>query len=170
MPTRAHSSVSSPVRTRRALPWIALALTLLVAGVWLSSGIIFTRYVHHTANKSEFGGIVMTGQLLCWMKPFAREGMVGLSAIRNGAYVLSWNFEFVYQPPSVIGARIPLWLPTLLLTIPTTLLFLKRRRAPGLCPHCSYPLSSLPPNSPCPECGTQTSNLKAKNSSDRTPI
>ena len=47
----------------------------------------------------------------------------------------------------------PIWLPLLLLSLPTAYLWLRRDIVPGHCRKCRYDLSALPPNSPCPECG-----------------
>ena len=56
---------------------------------------------------------------------------------------------------------LPLYIPLLILSIPTAYLWLprlrairsNRRRRRNVCPRCAYSQLSLPPNSRCPECG-----------------
>jgi len=55
----------------------------------------------------------------------------------------------------ILGAGMPLWLPFSLFSISGIISLWRAhsRPRPGLCSHCHYPLTGLPPNSPCPECG-----------------
>lgn len=86
---------------------------------------------------------------------------------------LDWNFEYippdgspavragtttraiVMPVPSMPQWLVPLWLPALCFATLTLWLWwpFLRRIPRGHCPHCFYDLRSLPPNSPCPECG-----------------
>jgi predicted amidophosphoribosyltransferase len=50
-------------------------------------------------------------------------------------------------------AVVPLWIPMLLVAIPTAWLWRRdRRHSPGCCPRCGYDLSGTP-SGICPECG-----------------
>ena len=50
-------------------------------------------------------------------------------------------------------AKIPLWMLPFALILPAAYAFARDRLIPNSCLHCSYPLTGLAPNSPCPECG-----------------
>jgi hypothetical protein len=50
-----------------------------------------------------------------------------------------------------IAFVVPLYIPFVLLSLPTAYLWLRRRVPPGSCRALAYPLANLPPNSPCPE-------------------
>ena len=59
---------------------------------------------------------------------------------------LGWGLD-----PGVIF--VPLWIPLLLIAVPTAWLFLTGRRVPpGRCPSCGYDLTGTP-SPTCPECG-----------------
>jgi hypothetical protein len=60
---------------------------------------------------------------------------------------------WVGQLPGVVEVRLPLWIPFVLLALPTAWLWYRdRRRPPGSCPRCGYDLSGAP-SGLCPECG-----------------
>jgi hypothetical protein len=60
---------------------------------------------------------------------------------------------------SVAYLFIPLYIPLLLIALPTTFLWLRDRRSKSpVCPACDYDLSGIQTGSPCPECGTLRSD------------
>ena len=85
---------------------------------------------------------------------------------RNETPAWAWLPQWRSDPIGFLGVSgvidtltIPLWIPLLLLATPTTFLLLRDRRNPAnSCPHCSYPLSRLPPDSTCPECGKRATS------------
>lgn len=66
---------------------------------------------------------------------------------------------FEWYPSEVSAAFIPLWLPLVLLAVPTVLLFWlgRRRIRPGHCWKCGYNLRGNI-SGRCPECGRKTSD------------
>jgi hypothetical protein len=50
---------------------------------------------------------------------------------------------------------VPLYIPFVLLSLPTAYLWLRRRVPPGSCRRCAYSLANLPPGAQCPECGAK---------------
>lgn len=77
-----------------------------------------------------------------------------------------WSLPALSLPPSAApGAPfrfeliLPLWLPaSLALSILLLASAMLRTPIPGLCAHCRYPRSDLPPTAPCPECGQRPSS------------
>jgi hypothetical protein len=60
--------------------------------------------------------------------------------------------------PKSLDWALPLWIPFLLLVLPTTVLFcLDRRSLSGQCPRCAYDLAGIA-TGVCPECGHTATN------------
>ncbi len=69
-------------------------------------------------------------------------------------------YSFFVDPHSAGGLRVvifPLWMPLLVLAVPTAVLWWRDRRRiqPGHCPKCGYNLTGNL-SGRCPECGTLT--------------
>ena len=69
----------------------------------------------------------------------------------------SWWFDFGRFPGSW-SLSVPLWLPALACGAVSAVLWRRRARARrlarlGACPACAYPMTELPPDARCPECG-----------------
>lgn len=67
-----------------------------------------------------------------------------------------WRFGFYRKP--VIDVWFPLWIPTLIVIVPTTWMWrheiIAHRRRPGVCRKCGYDITGLVGKEACPECGT----------------
>lgn len=73
-----------------------------------------------------------------------------------------WGFECYSSGPGRMAITLPLWLPFVLVTTPSVLLWAKdirrrRRGRAGLCVKCGYPCRGHTPHAKCPECGTTPS-------------
>jgi hypothetical protein len=64
----------------------------------------------------------------------------------------SWR---ILPKPFLTNSLLFAAVPAFLLTAFHTFRFVRTRRrlSKNLCPHCTYPLTGLPPSAPCPECG-----------------
>lgn len=65
-------------------------------------------------------------------------------------------------PPATTDVTIPLWIPLVILMVPTVFLWLHRRARPkaGQCPNCRYNLTGNL-SCRCPECGTNVTSTSA---------
>jgi hypothetical protein len=97
------------------------------------------------------------GHVSIYHFPFARRPYTRLSGALLHPPHLERQVPRILLPSgssSMCLLSLPLWIPMSLSTIPTLLHFRRKyRRGSLLCASCSYPLTGLPPNSPCPECG-----------------
>jgi len=141
-------------RIRKTIKWGGLVVAVAIASLWG-----FSLRVH------------LRGEALCgYMTSFAhghcRVSHLVPSPVHQTHFTYNvmnvplrpaWGFEY-YAQDSYWSARFPLWLPFLLVAIPTALAWrldtlATRRARVGMCPKCSYPRTGLAPSSPCPECG-----------------
>ncbi|HEX2838323.1 MAG TPA: hypothetical protein VHN77_09380 [Phycisphaerales bacterium] len=89
----------------------------------------------------------------------------GLSTNETGFMFYLRQSDIEWLPSLLTGTNgyilsVPLWLPFVLITLPTALAWrldtiATRRAKLGACPTCSYPRTGLAPSSPCPECGKE---------------
>jgi hypothetical protein len=70
-------------------------------------------------------------------------------------YGFSWPYVALAPFPYASTVRLPLWLPLLVIAIPTAILWHRDRRRipPGHCQSCGYNLTGNV-SGKCPECGT----------------
>jgi len=88
----------------------------------------------------------------------ARFLVRGLDASAPFLWLPSISRSSGYTGPALV-INVPYWIPLGATLISTGLLYCRhsRRVRPGHCPKCRYDLSTLPPDSPCPECGRPSS-------------
>jgi len=163
-------------RARRWLKWCGLALSLLILLAWVASLFWTCRYETAGAPVGPLGGYS-----LGWDEKRANERRLLMSnvGLRGGCLVFfrdfvnkvyhvqgSWQFRPERRPPwsrwvpyidagpRVIDVRVPLWIPLLLVAVPTTCLWWldHRRTPPGRCRECGYNLTGNV-SGVCPECG-----------------
>lgn len=66
-----------------------------------------------------------------------------------------WNWDAHVYAADDWFVRIPLWTPWLLSLGWAVWAWRPRRFGPGRCRRCGYSIAELPPDLPCPECGTR---------------
>jgi hypothetical protein len=136
-------------RRGRILKWAGLVGSLLIALAWIGTlGWIAAYQVGYSHNIMLQGGTL-------WMIPIA-----------NGATVVEWHpslnltWWWWSRPFGPIPGTIciPLWIPFLLVVIPTMALWRMDRRVvpPGHCRNCGYNLTGNV-SGVCPECGEKAS-------------
>ncbi len=150
-------------RTRRRLKWVGTLICVLILAAWVSStGLVSSRSlsVEYVGNANYF---LLTMGTMHWydgVNPSAQKGWAvhSVSASSRAPWPLWLRsgclWPSVAQNPgraSVI--YIPLWLPFLIVMIPTALLWWRDRRLPpGHCQRCGYNLTGNV-SGRCPECG-----------------
>ena len=138
-------------RVRRIAKWTGLAVCVLLLGAWIASwfGSLTwgsLTWDSHCLHLSIGGGVLG----VIWGSPGLETGF---DAWLHEGMWNSWTVTF-----DVIGSTVtvfvPLWLPLLLVAIPTAFLFYRDRRrpGPGHCPQCGYDLTGNV-SGVCPECG-----------------
>ncbi len=80
------------------------------------------------------------------------------ASLINRKHPFYWGVQAHRLPWSTnaYGVNISLWCPTLVLAVPTVMLWRSHRRyckTERPCPKCNYSLTGLPAGSACPECG-----------------
>ncbi|UCF32491.1 MAG: hypothetical protein JSV78_09155 [Phycisphaerales bacterium] len=139
-------------RTRRTrfLKWLGLVMCALIVVAWLVSlrwGLVYQ-------GREYLGGFTLgQGGLVC-----ARELGQGWHAldmknrdVLEGVWERRWpdiSFDVAEW-----GVLIPLWIPFVVLAVPTAILWWRdRRNPPGHCRNCGYNLTGNI-SGICPECG-----------------
>lgn len=142
-------------RVRRITKWAGLATVVLIIGVGCCSIRWFVSY-----SLISRRGVFSTGFLRATV--FVGFGGTGAAPRRPGwalynlpppARSIGWS-PYNYTDTGMRMIGVPLWMPLVLIAVPTAWLFGRDRRAsPDHCP-CGYPLTGLAPGAPCPECGS----------------
>lgn len=153
-------------RWRRYTKWTMLAVTLATATIFVASG--FVGFLLPNVVQIEAGYIILQSGNPAGssMTPhiYRTQDLVGIerfygwySAPRRNVF---WRPAPVTNRPNArilfAVTLIPAWIVTLLLTVPTALLFWcdRNRHLPGHCPACNYDLTANE-SGVCPECGTE---------------
>ncbi len=136
-------------RTRRALKWAGLAVSVLlvaalVASVWVK---VTLRRVPHFV---EFRSGAAT---YCWF-PAGAGGPHARWAVDRQIYPHLTGLPFVYHEARYFIIDVPIWMLAVLVAIPTAWLWWRDRRGipPGHCQRCGYDLTGNV-SGRCPECG-----------------
>ena len=153
-------------RCRRVGKWFAAAATLAICVVCLASerwGAMWDGRVSDRSMRVWVGAGTLHWFLEAPFVPptfgfyerfrLAPMGFVtGVRAKGQNVSDRRWLPEQIRDRSGTAGA-LPLWIPFVLITIPTALLWrLDRLRLPGHCPKCNYDLTGNT-SGLCPECG-----------------
>ncbi len=173
-------------RLRSFSKWIGASASVLLATLWLTCVYMKMGYQSNPCESCQFvaGCAHFVGCLddpSGKVEEYLRQGRsesiyhLGLENVRRtegwqfyrirpafgrtdlGLVLPVWHRQKIWGTISQLRVRIPLWLPFLLVTIPTVWLWYRDRRRPteGHCPNCHYNMTGNQ-SGKCPECGTPT--------------
>ena len=160
-------------RKLRVCKWVGTVGCLLLLATWIASG-WWQTYVAWSSERHEKYIHVLSGVISYEAYSRSDEGSFpapsfgcerqlrpfGLRQFCQTALPSIKTYE--EEPPSEVGDQLelegylPLWLPFLVLLMPTLLLWRRDRRSrsrPGFCRVCDYDLTGNT-SGRCPECGT----------------
>ena len=166
-----HRHIRFPL-LRALAKWGGLLICVMIAALWVFSAYYGIKWTHFRQSLVEQFSI-LAGCFLYSNSPLASS-----SVAADG-----WSFSAVGEPRRVLhwlpglglnSFSLPLWIPLVMMAIPTASLFIldRRQRSHKHCCHsCRYNLRGLPPTtSKCPECGTVRSAAQVRTaSSPATP-
>jgi len=155
-------------RAHRILKWVGLVVCVVIAVTWAVSLFwVFGR------NNATIVGTAPNGRALIDLDGFGfyrglffvfLKGDYGWGTLQTGWIAVrfplkvSWWFAHVDK-----GYSLPLWIPFVIVAIPTLILWRWTRFEPGHCQTCGYNLTGNT-SGICPECGTKiTSEVKPWN-------
>ena len=147
--------------TRRRAKWVGLVLCVLLAVVFVSSMWVAVYVESLTIGSEWWVGVIESGRF-----GFAGVPDQGNPAVGLGPYFhigteygfklnlwFDWNLKNLGKGSNLHFVLCPLWMPPLLLAVPTFWLWRTDRRAkPWQCATCRYDLRGLE-GGVCPECG-----------------
>ena len=153
-------------RIQWVLKWMGTLVCALILAAWGSStGLVWSRSlsVEYVGNSNY--GLLQMGTIHWWdrVNQSAQKGWAVHSVSLSVTDPWPWWLRFGCLWPSIAQnpgrgriVYIPLWLPFVLVAIPTAILWWRdRRRIPlGHCQHCGYDLTGNV-SGVCPECGTE---------------
>ncbi len=140
-------------RVRRIAKWTGVVVCVVFAAEWaVNSG-----YAVHYA-RGGFAMFVGGGQTRIYYTTTDKHkyapGFAFREGLTNTRRLLLPEFH-QYPADSVTFVDCPLWLPSLLVALPTAYLFYRDRRPPrGHCQGCGYDLKGNV-SGVCPECGKE---------------
>lgn len=157
-------------KLRNFCRWMLTILTVVFLVVWIGSGWYSLESNWSTSLSSDeliaidYGiepFIVLSEGTLLIVSPLHNLDITTLG--KNG-WSLSPQSQFkillwVWRWDEGGFSLFPLWIPALLVAIPTSLMWgthiIARRRKPGMCTKCGYDIAGLLGKEACPECGTK---------------
>ena len=170
VPTQQNQPKRRLPRLRAVMKWSGLTLCVLLFALWLASGwwgFLVVRWARpFTASHTLIDLYIEYGELACLMEvppslpDRTNEWHAGVLDLTTSPLYDHWRWGVSLQDFSFtdgyVQFALPLWLPFLLIALPTGFLFYRDRKAkPGLCAVCHYDLRGLPETTMnCPECGT----------------
>jgi len=149
-------------RAAAVLRWVLTALAGVALLMWIASGWMYGAWRSTSSDSIAF---VLKGRAEVYISPRPAPGFKVLgpppSGLSAGRVSRLWMWDQSWQlvPRLRVGnfgvhAVAPLWLPLLVLGIPSALLWRSRVvRLKTNCRFCDYDLRGLAAGAPCPECG-----------------
>ena len=136
-------------RERRWLLWVGLTAFLVLTLLWVIG-------MYSSVYYSGVGwgcAVIEAGQVRIYMGSTSGGGW--LVYANDPAPAIRWYWpKCYYSSPTSMGIELPLWIPMLVVGVPTVLSWHRSRPVPGHCQKCGYNLAGLP-EPRCPECGTE---------------
>lgn len=151
-------------RLRGTCKWGGVTLCVLLSVLWFASRWCLVSYRHDPSTGvgvfiRAFWGRLNFGVISASSSPRAQANVpvgVVFSASNDASSRWNWwTFHAYYGSSSDCSIDIPLWLPFLLIALPTGYHFWsdhRRRMRMGYCAHCGYDLTGNTTGR-CPECG-----------------
>jgi len=147
-------------RIRRVAKWAGLAVCALIASAWTWSACANSSLMVYSPNAGNF--ILNRGSIV-WLEPgFLKAFGINAHRIAFGQAsgrerLLRLMPMFHKGGPLPMSVTLPLWLPFVLIALPTGMLWRsdKQHAGPGYCPNCNYNMTANT-SGKCPECGTPT--------------
>lgn len=143
-----------PSRLRRIAKWGGIALSMVLVLAWCGSYFRMRGWSSTKTRVTVYRGVVIMDQS---EKPFFAPGWLNVLVDDQGSPVYLWvpsikAFRLRSVNWRVVQYRLPLWVPFVIVAIPTAFLFRRDRRPlPGHC-SCGYDLTGNV-SGRCPECG-----------------
>ena len=142
-------------RIRRVLKWGGVVISSVVTVAWAVS--LYCGFGH---SKNDITIAAVNGHVVCVCvaaigKSTDGGWFVDRSPASSGSFTWLPGVERRALAVGVIVVyHLPLWMPLLLIAVPTTILFWRDRRRipPGCCRVCGYDLTGNT-SGVCPECG-----------------
>jgi len=160
-------------RTGRVFRWVGLIVCLLIVVAWAVSIPWSWRYLRRDAKPHvdldhwAFEVALRFGCLVSGYNPYLGESEQGLRVHRRDAPWPEWlpycDLPDGWDLSHAWVIVLPLWMPFVILAIPTVLLWWRDCRSipPGHCQQCGYDLTGNV-SGVCPECGVRRPEAKQR--------
>ncbi len=143
--------MSRPSRIRRIAKWSGVAVCVMNGAAWGISTTWGVSFFGSTMQFSAANGII-------YLDYYGRE--VSQASVprwqygrTTGGLGLTWPLLILWSWGRSFVLKLPLWIPFLIVALPTAYLFWRdRRHPPGHCQKCGYDLQGNV-SGVCPECG-----------------
>ena len=163
LPSTYPPPVSAPHPTRRLTKWTLAAGCVLIAAAWVASAGRDWRLAGSSLKRVTLelsrGRLDLTwlsSDTLAFYRGLLKHESVPLPYRTSPLWLWSTDFDSSRLVPTFAPdyfVALPLYIPFLLLFLPTGCLWLRRGVLPGHCAKCGYDRAGLKPTEPCPECG-----------------
>jgi len=145
---------------REKLRVFGMAIVLLAAMMFVASLFIDVRCFRIAAERTNRIVSLVSGSIeIIWNVPPHDADSYVSTTMKPPYWEVLWDGH-----PETLGTlslstlswnhqRVPVWVPLLLIVMLIACLWCPIRPRKTGCKKCGYPLTGLPPASPCPECG-----------------
>ena len=143
-----------PSRVRRIAKWAGLVVCVVLMTEWAVNSRYSLKYA-----RGGFAVFLGGGQFRLYYTNTHKHRYGPGFSLDEAPHGSTWRLllpEFVHHPTaSVTYIDCPLWIPLLVIALPTVYLFYRDRRPPrGHCQGCGYDLTGNV-SGVCPECGRE---------------
>ncbi len=146
---------------RNAIKWTGTLACVLLLGTWLVSCWSAMGYIHSGRSFAVLSGYCFAGLSTTggsnegWYFDLFSPEYLSVLTIQDRV-LGEWKYE---STPTSFAISVPLWVPFLIMVLPTTYAWFvdvlaTRRIRTEHCPRCSYDLRGLYPGTTCPECNS----------------